>query len=101
MLGRADFAINATVRPVAVLGSAQGGVDFAGAELAVQFPAFNSEHLCVHIQTLDDSAVEREEMFQVELTLVEESSRVTLGANHSINITIVDNDCTQILIVVN
>lgn len=93
MLGRADFAIHALLRPVGTFGSAQRGVDFTGAEQAVLFPAVSSEHQCVSVQVIDDNAAEQEEEFQVELVLAQEIPSVTLGASRSVSITILDNDC--------
>ena len=97
MLGIADFIIHALLRPVGISGSAQGGVDFIAAEQLVEFPAFSSEHQCVLVQTIDDSTAESDEQFYVELALVEENSKISLGTNQSVSITIVDNDCKQVV----
>lgn len=92
LVGRANFAIGAVLRPVGVAGSAQEGVDFTGSDHSVEFPPLSTERQCVRVQTLEDRIVEREEDFEVELRLVGDNSRVSLGSMDSVNITIIDND---------
>ena len=90
--GRADFGIRAVLRPVGVAGSAKADLDFAGGNYTVVFPALSTEHQCVSISSLEDSIVEREEGFRVELLLQQSDPRVLLGPRQSVNISIVDDD---------
>ena len=94
--GRANFVIDATLQPVGMPGSAQAGADFTVNNQLVRFPALSSAHQCVQVQTMDDGTVERDEEFRLKLTL-DESERVILGDSQFISVTILDNDCMQVL----
>ena len=96
MIGRADFVVNASFRPMPAAGSALVGVDYVGSEQEFQFPANGIVPICVEIPTLEDSIVEREEVFEVELTISQhEDMKIVLEENATLTATIVDNDCEK------
>ena len=94
MQGTADFVIPASFQPRPIADSALAGVDFATSEQLLEFPALSDDLQCVEIQSLDDTVVENEEMFEVQLATTEQpDGKITLGANTLVTVTIVDNDC--------
>lgn len=94
MLGMADFAIPASFHPHPVADSALGGVDYVTAERSLEFPALSDELQCVDIQSLDDTVVETNEVFEVQLAIGERPDmKIALGARSTVTVTIVDNDC--------
>ena len=98
MLGQANFPVSGSFQPVPVLDSAQA-IDFSTTAQHFSFPANSTGVQCVNIHTTEDSIVERPENFEVELSItgLEQETRVSLGENSTLRVTIVDNDCEQLL----
>lgn len=93
-IGRADFTISASLQPLTVPGSALADDDFATEIQQLHFPASSAEPQCASIQTTDNSILERNEEFLVQLALIEgQNSKISLGAQTTANVTINDDDC--------
>lgn len=94
LLGRADFPISISFQPTSSLNNtAQETADYDSTEKSVEFPAHSSQRQCVDIQITDNDLVEREETFEVVLTLREVADeRVRLAPNSSATVTITDDD---------
>lgn len=92
-LGRADFVISASFQTYAIPGSALAE-DFSMAPQQFNFPANSAALQCVSVQTTDNSIVERDEQFWVQLAIAgSDNDKVSLGTHVSVNVTINDNDC--------
>lgn len=94
LLGVADFDIPATFHTRPIADSAIAGTDYMTSEQSLVFPAMTEQLQCVEVQSLDDSVVERNEPFEVELVIAEQPDmKIALGASTTITVTILDNDC--------
>ncbi len=92
MLNRANFPVTASFQTL-VTESARDIFDFVSVEQEIEFPPKTIGPQCVTIQTVEDSTVERAEIFEVRLSVPEEMS-VTPGENMTTaTVTIMDNDC--------
>ena len=93
-IGRADFVISASFQPLTVPGSAMADDDFATEAHQLSFPPNSAEPQCVSVEATDNNVLERNEEFWVMLALTQgQNSKISLGAQTTANVTIIDDDC--------
>ena len=91
MIGSADFAIRAIFTTTD--DTAESPNDYNPSPLQIEFPAHSSSLQCADFPLVDDNVVEDMETFNVTLSIGTRHSRVRIGENNTVVVTIEDNDC--------